>query len=97
MAKSLQVLIACSLERVGGGLERVLKEAGWHLDAIDRMEGTLVAGKRGWFGYRKLVFSLKADGAKTVLSVVLSGVKKPVVLRLFESLGQDLQLPLDPI
>ena len=96
MAKSVRVMIACSLERVGGGLEGALKAAGWHLDAIDRVDGTLVAGKRGWFGYRKLEFTLKADGPKTVLTIIPSGVKQAVVTRLLESLGSLLQLPIDP-
>ena len=80
------------MEEVGGALERVLQEAGWHFDAIDRVEGLLDAGQRGWFGYRTFSCRLQGEGSMTRIRFETSlkaSTIEGVVVALREALGLD--------
>ncbi len=56
------------MEQVGGALERAIRETGWNLDALERSEGQISAGKRGWLGYRTIHICLDAQGAETIVT-----------------------------
>jgi len=61
----LAIRYAHPLEQVGGALETALGEGGWKIDLIEREDGEIRAGKRGWFGYRTIDISLEAQGNET--------------------------------
>lgn len=60
------------MEQVGGALERALRETEWNLDALERSEGQITAGKRGWLGYRTMTISLDAQGGETTVTFQLA-------------------------
>ena len=60
------------MERVGGALERALKETAWNLDELERSEGLILAGKRGWMGYRTVKVDLRARNGETEVTFQLS-------------------------
>jgi hypothetical protein len=67
MAKEIRtVTYDHSLEQVGGALERAFRETGWNVDAVERSKGEILAGKRGWIGYRTVKINLEAQGSETV-------------------------------
>ena len=60
------------MEKVGGALERALRETQWNVDAIERSEGTISAGKRGWIGYRTIKIVLEAREGETDVTFELA-------------------------
>ena len=67
MAKETRtVTYAHSMEQIGGALERALLETGWNLDALERSDGHISAGKRGWLGYRTIEVTLDAKDGETI-------------------------------
>ena len=73
MAKETRtVTYPFSMERVGGALERALKETAWNLDELERSEGLNLAGKRGWMGYRTVKVDLSARNGETKVTFQLA-------------------------
>ena len=91
MVSERELRIERSFERVGGALERVLSDLGWHVDAVDRESGILDAGKRGWFGYRTVSCRLVANGSETTLSLK-SSLKMPKLQEIIDTLSRALEL-----
>lgn len=60
------------MEKVGGALERALRQTDWNLDALERFEGKISAGKRGWLGYRTIHIVLDAREGETHVTFRLS-------------------------
>lgn len=79
----------CSLEQVGGVLESLLQAQGWTIDFIERVQGQIHAGRRGWWGYRTLKVSLRPEGGQTHVEFELRCRPKEFE-RLCEALDQRL-------
>jgi hypothetical protein len=96
MAKATRtVTYGHSLEQVGGALERAFRDTGWNVDGLERSKGEILAGKRGWIGYRTLKVSLEAQGSETVALFEI-GCKSSEFEELLQSFTATLELQERP-